>query len=346
MLSRLGPHLRLLSVSAFALGACGEPAHESQARVDVPAGSYYLPRISPSGRQVAFVNADSSAHGPSAQLLVLDVGRSVVDTILTADDLWRFATYSAHVISLAWIGDETLEVSVSDGDVDVTKLTVGIRSGIQATEAIEPGIDAWPIPAADTLGTLYPHVRPDSTVEAASVFSSALSWPGTFRSPNSVVLQIRYSRMDNDVWLYRLDTLSATRLQVLPRGHRYTLSGGMFWGDDVIFGTGSDTAFVYLWRGGRLKALFSAPSAVQQHRLLAVRSMPDCAWLLLRPGIRADRARAIALLFDGTRVQQAFSNLALTDFDVDPTGRFVAATFVVPEGTGLSVIPLASACVA
>ncbi len=188
---------------------------------ELSAGDYVLPRFSPSGRflVVSQVLADTATE--NTQILLLDLGRGLLDTLLPAKAAAKYATYKSYVSDFRWMGDTILHASIPDGDVGVTEVALDVRSRSILHEEHQEGGDEDPLAPyralADSLGHLYPGVAPPG-VSASDVFGSGLSWP-MVHGRAFVLLQKRFAGVDDDVWLYRLDRREA--ILVLP------LTGGV-----------------------------------------------------------------------------------------------------------------------
>src|SRR6266545_1803560 len=166
-------------------------------------GDYVLPRFSPSGQLLAISEVLADSVHENTQILILDMRRGVVDTLLPAEAAAKYATYKAYVSDFEWLSDSSLLAWIPDGDVGAAVVTFNVRSKrIIREEHHEGEEDSIPPyqPLADSLGNLYPDVA-TPRASPSDVFGSALSWP-TVRVRSAVLLQKRYAGVDDDVWLF------------------------------------------------------------------------------------------------------------------------------------------------
>ncbi len=286
-------------------------------------GDYVLPRFSPSGRLLAVSQVLADSAGENTQILILDMRRGVLDTLLPANAAAKYAVYKAYVSAFTWLGDTALIATIPDGDVDATVVTLSLRARrIIREDHLEAGLDEWLPPLADSLARLYPEVAPLG-VSPSEVFSSGLTWP-TVHGRGFVLLQKRYAGVDDDVWLYRLDRREATRILPLPRG---SLAGGFVTGMDVIFAAGNDTLALYRRRRGHLDVLMRIPVRPQAASLAVRAQRGDSVWFVLNLHASYERGNNPAFLYNGQRLLPLADYAELADFDVHPPTRRMAFVF-------------------
>jgi len=292
------------------------------------AGDYVLPRFSPSGQLLAISEVLADTGHENTQILILNLGRRAVDTLLPAQAAAKYATYKAYVSDFEWLNDSSLLAWIPDGDVGAAAVTFNVRSKRIILEEHHEGEEDSVPPyqsLADSLGNLYPDVAP-SRASPSDVFGSALSWP-TVRVRSAVLLQKRYAGVDDDVWLYCLDRPEAKRILPLPGGPRASLAGGFATARDVIFAAGSDTLGVYRWRSGRLETLMQIAVRPQTSRLSVRRQRGDSVWFVLRVHQSYERGHNPAFLYDGERLLPLADYTDLADFDVHPATRRIAFVY-------------------
>ncbi|HYU10525.1 MAG TPA: hypothetical protein VEK77_14200 [Gemmatimonadales bacterium] len=295
-------------------------------------GDYVLPRFSPSGQLLAISEVLADTVHENTQILILNMRRSALDTLLPAEAAAKYATYKAYVSDFEWLSDSSLLAWIPDGDVGAAAVTFNVRSKrIIREEHHEGEEDSIPPyqPLADSLGRLYPDVA-TPRASPSDVFGSALSWP-TVRVRSAVLLQKRYAGVDDDVWLYRLDRPDAKRILPLSGGPRASLAGGFATARDVIFAAGSDTLGLYRWRSGRLETLMRIAVRPQRASLSVRRQRGDNVWFILRVHESYEHGNNPAFLYDGERLLPFADYAELADFDVHPATRRIA--FVYWDGT-------------
>jgi hypothetical protein len=291
-------------------------------------GDYVLPRFSPSGQLLAISEVLADTVHENTQILILDMRRGVVDTLLPAEAAAKYATYKAYVSDFEWLSDSSLLAWIPDGDVGAAVVTFNVRSKrIMHEEHHEGEEDSVPPYQllADSLGKLYPDVAP-SGASPSDVFGSALGWP-TVRVRSAVLLQKRYAGVDDDVWLYRLDRPEAKRILPLSGGPRASLAGGFATARDLIFAAGSDTLGLYRWRSGRLETLMQISVRPQASSLSVRRQRGDSVWFILMLHQSYEHGNNPAFLYDGERLVPLVEYANLADFDVHPATRRIAFVY-------------------
>lgn len=320
----------------FAFSSCAAPNPQTSLtgrtiRV-FAVGDYVLPRFSPDGQLLAISEVLADTVHETTQILMMDLRRGVVDTVLPAEAATKYATYKAYVSHFEWLSDSSLLASIPDGDVGVEMVTFDVRSKrIIHQEHHEGDEDSVPSyqPLADSLGALYPDVG-TSRASPSKVFGSALDWP-TVRVRSALLLQKRYEGVDFDFWLYRLDRPEATRILQLSGGTRASLAGGFGTARDVIFAAGNDTLTLYRWRSGRIETLIQIPVRPQASSLSVRRQRGDSVWFILSVHPSYERGNNPAFLYDGERLLRLADYADLNDFDVHLATRRIA--FVYWDGT-------------
>lgn len=317
--------------------------------VDIIGGDYILPRLSPDGHRLAFAELVATDSGIGSQALVYDISDAQLDTLLSASASWRFATYSAYPIALRWTSNTQLEVRISDGDVDVSTVQFDLVSRDVASRRVssdDEEIVPAPIQAlADTLAALYPGVSPDSSVSPSAVFASGLVWPHV-RGNDAVIMQKRYARVDDHVWIFSTAAPISQMLVSLPEGPRFSMSGGVFFGSDAIFGVGADTVVLFRLRNGAVDSLMTFPARRQNHRLDARASLPTCVWLRFQPNMIDSVPTSVALVYDGRSLTRALEAFQPYDFDVSTAGTYIAISHWVGGVRQMRLLPLSEPCVA
>jgi len=310
------------ALSSGALFTCSAPLSSQsligRTTAELSAGDYVLPRFSPSGRflVVSQVLADTATE--NTQILLLDLGRGLLDTLLPAKAAAKYATYKSYVSDFRWMGDTILHASIPDGDVGATEVALDVRSRSILHEEHQEGGDEDPLAPyralADSLGHLYPGVAPPGA-NANDVFGSGLSWP-MVHGRDFVLLQKRFAGVDDDVWLYRLDRPEAVLVLRLTGGVRASLAGGFVAGRDLIFAAGSDTLTLYRYRNARLTTLFSVPVSPQASSLSLRAQRRDSVWFVLTLHPSYERGGNRVFLYDGERLLSLGDYQELVDADV------------------------------
>ena len=330
----------LTLVSALSYGAVASAQTSLTGRTIrvLTVGDYVLPRFSPNGQLLAISQVLADTGLENTQILILNMRRSGIDTLLSAAAAAKYATYKAYVSDFEWPNDSCLLAWIPDGDVGAAAVTFNVRSHrIIHEEQHEGEEDSVPPyqPLADSLATLYPDAGP-ARASPSDVFGSALSWP-TVRARSAVLLQKRYAGVDDDVWLYRLDRPEAKRILQLSGGPRASLAGGFATARDIIFAAGSDTLGLYRWRAGHLETLRQFPARPQASNLSVRLQRGDSVWFILRVHPPYEHGNNPAFLYDGERLLPLADYRYLADFDVHPATHRIAFVYWDGEQRHLAV---------
>jgi len=151
------------ALSSGALLTCSAPLSSQsligRTTAELSAGDYVLPRFSPSGRFLVVSQVLADTVTENTQILLLDLGRGLLDTLLPAKAAAKYATYKSYVSDFRWMGDTILHASIPDGDVGVTEVALDVRSRSILHEEHQEGGDEDPLAPyralADSLGHLY-----------------------------------------------------------------------------------------------------------------------------------------------------------------------------------------------
>jgi hypothetical protein len=301
-------------------------------------GDYVLPRFSPNGRLLALSQVLADTATENTQVLILDLARSTVDTVLPATAAAKYGVYKSYVTDFQWLTDTTLRAWIPDGDVGVTTMTLDVHSRTILKEENHQGGDddsASPKQAlAESLARLYPDVAP-AGVSPIDVFASGLDWP-TVHGRGFVLLQKRYAGADDDVWLYRLDRRAATRVLRLTGGVRSSLAGGFVSGNDLIFGAGTDTLVLYRLRNGRLQTLTRFAARPQRSTVSTRAQNGDSVWFVVTLYDTYERGNNPSFLYNGQRLVSLGTYSGLVDMDVHMRTHRIA--FLYWEGSERHVV--------
>src|SRR6266568_5873898 len=328
--------LALAAVLGSSAAATAQTSLTGRTITQLRVGDYVLPRFSPSGRLLAISQVLADSAGENTQILILDMRRGVLDTLLAANAAAKYAVYKAYVSALTWLGDTALIATIPDGDVDAAVVTLSLRARrIIREDHLEAGLDEWPPLLADSLAHLYPEVAP-SGVSPSAVFGSGLTSP-TVRGRGFVLLQKRHAGVDDDVWLYRRDRREAVRVLRQAQPASADLRGGFVAGQDVIFAVGSDTLTLYRLRSGRLRALTRIPAHPQQSGLALRARRPGDVLFIVTVHPPYERGHNPAFWYHGERLLPLADYAELADFDVHLPTRRIAFVYWDGEQRHLAV---------
>jgi len=115
--------LLLVSLQAFAIDSNIDTVRTGNTIAHLEDRDYSVPRLSPSGHRVAF------AHNPRdlsevPEVLILDLSTSITDTLLDRRSATINGIFGVAVIEIEWLDEATVEIALTDGDVDITYATI------------------------------------------------------------------------------------------------------------------------------------------------------------------------------------------------------------------------------
>jgi len=317
---------------AFGLLACASgvvvDAYDRPPVVEVSDGDYILPRISPDGARLAFVEVVVLDDRESSQLWVMDL-ESGSRTLLVDDrEVSRHGYYLAWTVALEWLDDRALKVSIHDGDVGVTELTVDSESGATiVTEVISgpiPPLSPRQVAAAQRMRELFPELESNLVAVEDQVFLGF----HLFLSPDSILFRRAAEVAGRRIGLadLREGTLGVVDSGSSTRGW---ITGGIALnaGAAILFRRVEGAVEPLRYSDGELETLDAMPGGSAAYARELSRTASEVVFLL-----RTHRPSEVGtnhlLVFDGEDVRPLLEREGLVDADLATTtnGRLLATS--------------------
>jgi Tol biopolymer transport system component len=111
-------------------------------------GDYVHPKFSPDGKLLAYsrVILEKSRDGNNTEyteVLIMDLTTGKIKKLLDPEASKKYAVYKAYVSDLEWKNNRECIVTVSDGDVGASILTIdSLKQKVINTEYVDGGIDS------------------------------------------------------------------------------------------------------------------------------------------------------------------------------------------------------------
>lgn len=273
--------LLLLALLGAVLPARAQAPAATRRLVARLTGDYVHPAFSASGRYLALSEVLVHDSTEGTQIVVLDLDRHRIDTLLPAARAARYATYKSFVSEMAWRGDSVLVAVIPDGDVDAVEVGLRRQDGKLLWERyLEPGLDPQPEPVLDSLASRYPELG--TTEASAGEVLASVQMAHLIRGPGYVVLQRRYHGAPAAVTHLDLREPRVTEILPLLDAVEAGLVGGFAVGDTVILAAGAGSLTFYRWAGGAPEPLLDAPCEWQKSWLTVLDQAAGSALLHLR----------------------------------------------------------------
>jgi hypothetical protein len=294
-------------------------------------GDFVHPTFSPDGRILACAKVLLQGDFENTEVLLNDLSTRKHSVLLDSRRAETYATYKASVTGMAWRSPKRLEVLVSDGDVDLTRLIFDPYSRKLLRTRAE-GLDetaVQPMPpiyqkAYEQAQSLFPSFPRDVLVHALR--DTALVIPG-----QGIVLQKNYAGHDDNVWFLDFQNKSVKALISLSADSARSFNGGVSFKSSIIMLlSGDPKAYLFLYRDGKIKALAGLNSTgFSQIEVKHVSSSKVI--FLIRSHAAYERGDNPLFMFDGERLLRIKEYAELYDADVDARGRQIAYCYWVGD---------------
>ena len=287
-------------------------------------GDFVHPTFSPDGKVLAYSNVVVKGDFENTEILIHDLSTNRRSTLLNSRKAAAYATYKAFVTEMKWIGAKRLEVTISDGDVDSTRLIFDPQRRRLVKERFEGGdeLDTRPLSpveqkAYQQASSLFPSF-PRKVLENA-LRNMALVIPG-----EGIVLQKNYAGHDNNIWFLDFQNKSVTALINLPNDAVNAFNGGVALKGAIVLALSRNAKTnLFLYRDGKISSLgefeSSGFSGIEVKHVSSSKVI-----FLLRTHGTTDPGDNPLFVFDGTQLLRIKEYSQLYDAAVDPAGRRIA----------------------
>jgi hypothetical protein len=275
------------------------------------------PALSPDGRILAYseVLVENGAENTAVQLYDLQSGQ--VTTLLDQEKARQFKTYSVYVSRMTWQQADRLEVMVSDGDVDSTRLMFNPQTGeLIEQEAIEPGMLSEADQAQHRqILALFPELKPEDLGRFSNNFVVAkdgILWAGALPSRGKNIWFLNFKTRSIDP----LFSANDSRIES-------SLVNGFNVGDTTVFSLTQESAsFLMSYKDGVTQPLTRIDSS--NASIKSVYQSANRAVFMLKIYASYEEGDNPLFLFEGDRLTRISEYEQLYDAAVDAQGNRIA----------------------
>jgi hypothetical protein len=207
-------------------------------------GDFVHPKFSPDGSFLAYADVIVANKTEGTQVLLMNMVTRKTHTILSADEANKYATYKVYVTDIEWPDNSTLAVYLSDGDVDVAKVVINVKTGKIISDNYLDEDSAFNDAKYSATKSAILKTFPSwsSEVLDSGFTNNPILIPG-----RGVITQIAYSGYTDDILFF--DTKNKIQKTLLNVGARTStlFGGGVYVNGRAIFAV-SAHHFVYLFK--------------------------------------------------------------------------------------------------
>jgi hypothetical protein len=286
-------------------------------------GDFVHPTFSPDGKVLAYANVVMKGDFENTEIFLHNLSTNRRSTLLNSRKAAAYATYKAFVTEMKWIGAKRLEVMISDGDVDSTRLIFDPQRRRLLKERFEGG---------DELDTQLAPVAQKAYEQASSLFPSfprkalenALRNTALVIPDQGIVLQKNYAGHDNNIWFLDFQNKSVRALINLPEDSVNAFNGGVALKGAIVLALSRDTKTnLFLYRDAKISRVGEFESSGSGWIEVKHVSSSKLIFLLRTHGTTEPGDNPL-FVFDGTQLLRIKEYSQLYDAAVDPAGRRIA----------------------
>ena len=282
-------------------------------------GDFVHPTFSPDGKVLAYSKVLVSRDFENTEVVLYNLNSQRTSILLDSRRAKRYATYKAFVSEMDWKNPKRLEVVVSDGDVDSTRLIFNPQTRRKLAERPE-GLDETEMPPVPRT---YKKVRQLAVslfpAFPRQVLDNALASSALVVTDKGIILQD-----GNSISFLDFQSKSVKALINLPQGSAWEFNGGLSFKSSMIILLSLDrkTNF-FVYRDGKIKRLAATDSTgfsfveVKHHS-------DDKVVFLLRAHAPYERGDNPLFIFDGEKLFRVKEYEQLHDAAVDHSGQRIA----------------------
>jgi hypothetical protein len=287
-------------------------------------GDFVHPTFSPNGKVLAYSNVLVKGDFENTEVFLHDLRTNRRSILLNSRKAATYATYKAFVSEMKWTSAKRLEVRVSDGDVDSTKLLFDPQRRRLLKERFE-GEDEFETRSLSPVEQkAYQQARFLFPSFPQEVLENALRSTALVIPDRGIVLQKNYANSDDNVWFLDFQSKSVRALINVPGDSVNAFNGGVVFKSAIVLALSRGMkTYLFLYRDGKISRLgefnSSGFSWIEVKHVSSSRVI-----FLLRTQGTPDPGNNPLLVFDGSRLHRIREYPELYDVAVDPAGRRIA----------------------
>lgn len=284
-------------------------------------GDFVHPTFSPDGTLLAYSEVLARRDHENTRVLLYNLNTHKPSVLLDSKRAKHYATYSAFVVGMNWRSAKRLEVVISDGDVDSTRLSFDPYTRQLLRERHEePGVVHLSLiyrKARQRAIALFPAFPRD--VLDTALKNSALAVPD-----KGIILQKNYAGHDDNIWFLDFQSKTIKPLINLSEEFSNAFTGGVsFKTSIIILLTYRQNAYLFLYREGKIKGLgvlhASSVSQIEVKHHSSQRLV-----FLVRTHEAYERGDNPLFIYDGEQLTRVREYAELYDAEVDSRGQRIA----------------------
>lgn len=311
-------------LTSFRAEAVNEIKISGKVIATIKNGDFVHPTFSPDGKILAYSNVVVRDKFENTEVLLYNLITRNTSVLLSSKQAEKYATYKAFVGGIIWKDQNRLEVEVSDGDVDSTRLIFNPNTRKLIREIPDPFDDAEVVPlslsqeqARKRAIELFPEFQQDVLEDAIRNYALVIPDKG-------IVLQKHFAGHDSNIRFLDFQTKSIKLLMKYSEESAFTLSGGASFNSSFIFLVlKKPKAYLFLYQEGKIKGLAELDSP-NFSEIQIKHSSPQRIVFLVRSHETYERGNNPLFVFDGEQLSQVKEYSELYDAEIDPSGRRIA----------------------
>jgi hypothetical protein len=310
--------------TSFSAPPIGELKISDEVTATIKNGDFLHPTFSPDGKTLAYSKVLLQGDLENTEVFLYNLSSRKNSVLLNSKRAEKYATYKAFVAAIDWKSPKRLEILVSDGDVDLTRLIFDPYSRKLLQERDEGFDEAETQPmspmyqkARKQAVSLFPAFPPD-------VLDNALRNTALVIPAKGIVLQKNYAGNDDNIWFLDFQNNSIKSLINLSADSSRAFDGGVSFNSSIIMLLShKQKAYLFLYRGGKIKRLGEFNSTGFRRIEVKHRSSSKVIFLV-RTHAPYERGDNPLFIFDGEQLFQVKEYFELYDASVDPSGQRIA----------------------
>ena len=286
-------------------------------------GDFVHPTFSPDAKVLAYSKVLLQGEFENTEVLLYDLGTRKNSVLLDSKRAKKYATYKAFVAGLDWKTPRRLEVLVSDGDVDSTRLTFDPHNRRLLRRRDEGLDEASDQPMSLLYQAAYQQALSLFPSFPRNVLENALTTTALVIPDKGIVLH------DDNICFLDFQSKSIKSLINLSADSSGAFNGAIDFKSSVIMLLShSPKAYFFLYQDGGIKGLgeLNAPgfSRIEVKHVSSSRVI-----FLLRTHASYERGDNPLFIFDGKQLFRVKGNAELHDAAIDPSGKRIAYCYWV-----------------
>ena len=287
-------------------------------------GDFVHPTFSPDGKILAYSKVLVRADFENTEVFLYNLRSRKTSVVLDSKRAEGYASYKAFVADMNWRSPKRLEVVISDGDVDSTRLIFDPYTRKLLRERNEGYDEA----EAQPMSPIYKKARQQAVslfpVFPRDVLDNALRNSALVIPDRGILLQKNYAGHDDNIWFLDFQSKSIRSLISLSDGSSNAFNGGLsFKSSIIILLHNKPKTYLFVYQDGKIKGLAEINSTSSNHIEVKHLSSRRVVFLV-RTHEAYERGDNPLFIFDGDKLVRVKEYPELYDAEVDRSGQRIA----------------------